>query len=302
MLGAMSDLPARLGSADFVISSAARVELGRRLVDALGSALSPSRPRSPSRSLLDVLSGDERVRAIIDVTTGDLGGITPPSELIPAPWPTRPLFALAADAPAISLAATATVPRPTSLPTASTPPGEKAAISTTLFPIPNANVALHQRFISLGDVSLAVLRRSRPEYLAWIQSLGQAAAEAALEGDVCTDLAASVSTTAADVWAAFGVAQSFGGQTLVLAAPSALVTVYEAFGTTGAIASGSVAVVPVATSAFTALVVSEDNLVVQIAGPERLEAFDVTRLGYDASLLWSARAFIAAPWAAAKVA
>ena len=298
----MSTLPDRLRSADFVTSSAARVELGRRLVDALGSALSPSPSSVPRRSLLDVLTSDEHVRAIVDVRTGDLGGITPPSELVPAPWPTRPLFALAADAPAISLAAVATVPRPTSLPTASTPPAEKTAISTTLFPIPNANVALHQRFVSLGDVSLAVLHRSRPEYLAWIQSLGQAAAEAALEGDLCTDLAASVSTTAADVWAAIAVAQTFGGQTLVLTAPSALVTVYEAFGTTGAIASGAVGVVPVATSAFTALAVSEDNLIVQIAGPERLAAFDAARLGYDASVLWSARAFIGAPWAAAKVA
>jgi hypothetical protein len=92
-----------------------------------------------------------------------------------------------------------------------------------------------------------------------VQSLGQAAAEAGLEGDLCADLAASVSTTATDVWGAIGVAQTVGGQTLVLTAPSALVTGYEAFGTTGAIASGAVVVVPVATSAFAALALSEDN-------------------------------------------
>jgi hypothetical protein len=48
--------------------------------------------------------------------------------------------------------------------------------------------------------------------------------------------------------------------------------------------------------------VGEDNLVVQIAGPERLETWDSARLGYDMALVWSARGFVSAPWAAAKVA
>jgi hypothetical protein len=78
--------------------------------------------------------------------------------------------------------------------------------------------------------------------------------------------------------------------------------VYEAFGMSGAVQAGAVAVVPVQTSAFSVLMVGEDNLVVQLAGPQRLEAFDTARLGYDASLLWSARGFVSAPWAAAKVA
>jgi hypothetical protein len=303
MLEAMTDtdaLPDRLRSSDFVTSSAARAQLGRVLVDALGSALSPSPPRS-SPSMLDVLEGNDFVRSFVDVTTGDVAGITPPAELAPAPWPHRPLFALAADAPPLSLAAGALVPRPTSLPTATTPPAEKTAITAALFPIPPATIALHQRYVSLGDVSVGVLHRSKPEYLAWVESLAQAAAETALEGDLCTDLGTSVTTVATDVWGALATAQAFGGVTLALTAATELQAVYEGFGTSGLIASGAVVVVPVVTSAFKTLLVSEDNLVVQEGGPERLETFDVLRLGYDAALLWSARAFIGAPWAAAKL-
>jgi hypothetical protein len=68
----------------------------------------------------------------------------------------------------------------------------------------------------------------------------------------------------------------------------------------GLIGSGAVVVVPVVT-AFKTLLVPEDNLTVQLAGPERLETFDAGRAGYDSALLWSARAFIGAPFAAAKV-
>jgi hypothetical protein len=249
--------------------------------------------------MLDVLAGSDAVRAMVDVVSTDLAGIVPPLELVPAPLGRRPLFALAE--PATSLAATATAPRPTALPTAAVPLAEKTAISTTLYPIPTGSVAIHQAFVSLGDVSIAVMRRSVPEYLTFVQSLAEAAAESVLEDAVCVDIGASVATVALDPWAAYATAAAYGGPVLALTAASELATVYADFGPGGLIATGQVVVVPVATAAFKMLAVAQSNLTVQLAGPERLESFDAARLGYDSALIWSARAFIGFVGAAAKV-
>lgn len=285
-----ASLSDRLRSTDLIERTSAQSEVVRQVLDRL-PAPSPAEPRT---RLLDVLADNSNrttcdlARALLDVTSADLAGLSAPGVVpLPAP-PLRPLLNLARPFGDMLGAMTGdgrlayVVPIVSGLPTPNVDAPEKSdAPATGKLTISEDTVPGHQVDTRVDISVAAALRSSQPDA---IEQQLLAAVAAAAEAAVAADLAAAATGTATTLLDAVATALQFGPPVVVIADAASWAGAAQTLAPLLTASPGAVVLVPVGGATVGTVVVPQGDLLLFMSPVFRQRVPDPVRLGYDLSL------------------
>lgn len=265
------------------------------MVDSASALLDGGGTNAPRSTLLDVLrDGNGRTtcdlrRALVDVTTADVGGLAAPAYVPLGTPPPRPLLTMARPfgdsmrgAPGSGGRVSYHVPVVTGMPAANVDTPEKTdPTQTGRLTITEDQIFGHQVDVRV-DISMAAMQRTaQPEA---IEAQLLAAVASAAEAEMVADLAAAATGAAPDLLSAVSLALDFGAPVVVIADGGAWPSAAKDIAPLAMASPGSIILVPVAGSTVGAVVAPMADLMLYADPVTRLLIADPLRLGNDLAL------------------